>query len=99
MHAGWLGHLALKANQYYWMKTPVLGEVDFERETNGCLKIDIFDIIRAASAYDSQGIAVPDINWFSGADLAPPAGIVDIFDIVTVAAKYGTEWNCPPPCP
>jgi hypothetical protein len=50
----------------------------------------------AATAYGSQGIGIPDSNWLPGADLAPSAGTVDIFDIVTITSKYGQEFDCDP---
>ena len=89
------GYLELKRNPFYPTETPLLGEVDFIKKSNGCYKIDIFDIVRGVNAYGSQGIGVPDANWFPGADLAYPGGQIDIFDIVTIATKYGTEWDCP----
>ena len=89
------GYLTLKRNPFYPMETPPIGEVDFIKKGNGCYKIDIFDIVRGVNAYGSQGISIPDAHWFPGADLAYPGGQIDIFDIVTIATKYGTEWDCP----
>jgi hypothetical protein len=93
------GYLALRRNPFYYMETPPLGEVDFERKPTGCQKIDIFDIVLAASAYGSQGGSIPDNEWLPGADLVPDCCRVDIFDLVTVTGKYGEEWDCPPSCP
>ena len=45
------GNVTLKRNPRFWMETPLLGEVDFIRKPNGCFKIDIFDVVMAASAY------------------------------------------------
>ena len=90
------GYLSLKRNPYYPMDTPPLGEVDFVKKGDGCCKIDIFDVVRSVSAYGSQGISVPDSNWFPGADLAYPGGQIDIFDIVTIVSNYGREWDCYP---
>jgi hypothetical protein len=78
------------------LETPVLGEVDFVRKTDGSYRIDIFDVVMAASAYGSQGSGVPDDNWFPGADLAPECCKVDIFDIVTITSVYGVSHD---PCP
>jgi len=91
------GNFTVRRNPYYYLETPVLGEVDFVWEAGGYFEITIFDVVKAAGAYGSQGIAVPDDNWFPGADLAPPGGIIDIFDIVTVAGKYGQTFGAPPP--
>jgi len=90
------GYLMLKRNPFYPMETPPLGEVDFVKKASGCYKIDIFDVVRSVSAYGSQGISVPDSNWFPGADLAYPGGQIDIFDIVTIVSNYGREWDCYP---
>lgn len=88
------GYLAMTKNPFYYMQTPILGEVDFVRKANGCMKIDIFDVVKAAGAYVTQGTGIPDSNWVPGADLAPQGGKIDIFDIVTITGKYGDEWDC-----
>ncbi|MCW4051627.1 MAG: hypothetical protein NWE78_00270, partial [Candidatus Bathyarchaeota archaeon] len=74
-----------------------LGEVDFKWEASGYYEVTIFDVVKAAGAYDSQGTGVPDDNWFPGADVAPPGGVIDIFDIVTIAGAYGETFGAPPP--
>ena len=66
-------------------------------EEGGYYEVTIFDVVMAAGAYGSQGIWVPDKNWFPGVDLASPGGVIDIFDIVTVAGKYGQTFGAPPP--
>ena len=58
--------------------------------------MDIYDVLAAASPYNGNGVGVPDPNCLPGADLAPPGGKVDIFDIVTITSKYGQEWDIPP---
>ncbi|HUV98134.1 MAG TPA: hypothetical protein VMW14_01365, partial [Candidatus Paceibacterota bacterium] len=85
-----------KRNPFYYMETPPLGEIDFFRKSNGANKVDIFDIVKAAVAYGSQGTGVPDPNWFPGADVAPAGGVINIFDIVTIAHQYGLEWDPDP---
>ncbi|MCK4633789.1 hypothetical protein KAT42_03070, partial [Candidatus Bathyarchaeota archaeon] len=89
------GYLTLKRNPFYPLETPPLGEVDFIKKPSGCYKIDIFDIVLAASAYGTQGVGEPDSKWLAGVDLAYPGGQIDIFDVVTIASKYGAEWDCP----
>jgi len=86
------GSLTLKSNPHYWMETPPSVEIDFIRKSNGVYKIDIFDVVTAASAYSSNGTSVPDTNWLPAADLTPQGGKVDIFDIVTITGKYAQEW-------
>jgi hypothetical protein len=90
------GTLALSRSAHFYMETPLLGEIDFVKKPNGCYKIDIFDVVKAAAAYGSQGTGVPDLNWLPGADVAPPGGTINIFDIVTITGKYGQEFDCPP---
>jgi hypothetical protein len=90
------GWAILECCPFYQLETPVLGEVDFVRKTDGSYRIDIFDVVMAASAYGSQGSGVPDDNWFPGADLAPECCKVDIFDIVTITSVYGVSHD---PCP
>jgi hypothetical protein len=90
------GSLSLKKNPFYYMETALLGEIDWAKKPNGAYKIDIFDVVKAAGAYGSQGTGVPSSNWFAGADLAPAGGKIDIFDIVTITGKYGQEFDLPP---
>jgi len=90
------GYITLKRNPFYPTETPPIGEVDFIKKANGCYKVDIFDVVMAATAYGSQGVGKPDAHWFAGADLAYPGGQIEIFDIVTVTINYGTEWDCYP---
>jgi hypothetical protein len=90
------GNMTAKRNPYYYLETPPLGEVDFVWEEGGYYEVTIFDIVKAAGAYGSQGTAVPDKNWLPGADLAPPGGVIDIFDIVTIASAYGETFGAPP---
>ena len=91
------GFFTAKRNTFYWLDTPVLGEVDFKWEASGYYEVTIFDVVKAAGAYDSQGTSVPDSNWLPGADLAPPGGVIDIFDIVTIASAYGKTFGAPSP--
>jgi hypothetical protein len=91
------GNCTYERNPFYYLETPVLGEVDFVWEDGGYYEVTIFDIVKAAGAYGSQGTGVPDSNWFPGADLAPPGGVIDIFDIVTIAGKYGQTFGASPP--
>lgn len=58
-------------------------------DINHDLIVDIFDVVRAAVAYDSTP---SDLNWNPHCDIAEPYGIIDIFDIVTIAMNYGEEY-------
>jgi len=94
--------ITLKRNPYYWMDTPLLGEVDFvwnfqsgPKPRSGSYQINIYDVVMAAGAYGSQGTGVPSSNWLAGADVAPEGGVIDIYDIVTITGKYGQSWGAP----
>jgi len=89
------GSLTLKKNPFYFMETPLLGEIDFVRKPNGAYKVDIFDLVIAAGAFGSQGTGVPSSNWWAGADIAPEGGVVDIFDQVTVTGHWDEEYDIP----
>ncbi len=56
---------------------------------NNDMIIDIYDIVIAAIAYGSTPI---DPNWNPDCDLAELYGIIDIFDLVTVASHYGQQY-------
>jgi len=93
-------NLTLKRNPYYWMETPLLGEIDFlwnfeagPHPRSGHYTINLYDVVTAANAYGSQGVWDPDKNWFPGVDTAPVSGQIDIFDIVTTCSKYGQIWG------
>jgi len=62
------------------VKIKILGDV------NGDGIVDISDVTLIASIYDSKE---GDPNWNPEADVAPPYGLIDIADIVTVASHYG----------
>ena len=49
-------------------------------------KVDIYDIIQAASSYSSRE---EEPNWNPNANFAPPWNEIDIIDLVTIAANYG----------
>jgi hypothetical protein len=58
-------------------------------DVNGDRIIDIFDVTAAGAAYDSHP---GDPNWNEDADVAPAYGLIDVFDIVTICAKYGLTY-------
>jgi hypothetical protein len=95
--AGVGGRMSLNGNPFYFMETPYLGDIDFERTPSylipllhGGYMVNIFDLALASGAFGSQGTGVPSSNWFAGADLAPNGGVIDIYDEVTVT---GIHWN------
>jgi len=67
-----------------WIKIKMVGDL------NGDDQINIQDISLACTSY---GAHEGDENWNPEADLAMPYGVIDIFDIVTLASRYGQ--TCP----
>jgi len=103
----------LKRNNYFFLETPLLGEVDWRWIWNtplhvpgwmlpgrdgGYFEISIYDVVKVTAAYGSRGDGEPDPRWFPGADLdSYDLCHIGIFDVVTVAGKYGLKWGQPSP--
>jgi len=106
------GHVFLRANPYFFLETPPLGEIDWRwwwgtpggipgpeipGRDSGYFEVDILDVVSVCTAYCSQGTAVPDPDWASRADIDKfDVGHVGIFDVVTVCAQYGYKFGQPP---
>ena len=58
-------------------------------DINHDLKVDIFDVVLACSAYSSTP---SDPHWNPHCDIAEPYGIVDIYDVVMICSSYGEEY-------
>lgn len=57
-------------------------------DVNDDLKVDIFDVLICANAYQ----ATPsDPHWNPRCDIADPYEVINIFDIVKIVASYGEE--------
>ena len=107
-------YMLMERADHYYLNVP-LGEIDWRYYTitgqgwslrtlpppknDGYYMINIYDVVQVAGAYGSQGTAIPSPNWFAGADLAAPVGVISIYDVVTVTGKYGLKWGSPPPNP
>lgn len=113
-HTPWVGgSLTLKRNPYFWLETPVLGDIDFvwswlgydesrridpnRAPRHGCYEVTTFDVVLVSGASGSQGTGVPDPNWFPGADLAMPGGEINVYDMATVTGQMGERWGCTGP--
>ncbi|MCW3984911.1 MAG: right-handed parallel beta-helix repeat-containing protein [Candidatus Bathyarchaeota archaeon] len=59
-------------------------------DINHDLKVDIYDVVLACSAYASTP---SDPHWNPHCDIAEPYEIIDIYDIVMIAGSYGEEYN------
>lgn len=71
--------------------TFVYGEVYVRRpcDVNGDGKVDIYDVVKAAIAFNSRK---GEPRWNAFADVAPAYGVIDVFDMVTIVFYYG---ECP----
>lgn len=59
-------------------------------DVNDDLKVDIFDVLLCANAYQATP---PDPNWNPRCDLANSYDLIDIFDIITIVGSYGEEYQ------
>jgi len=59
-------------------------------DVNHDLKVDIYDVVLACSAYTSTP---SDPHWNPHCDIAEPYGVIDIYDIVMICTSYGEEYN------
>jgi len=58
-------------------------------DVNDDLKVDIFDVLLCANAYQ----ATPsDPHWNPRCDIANPYDLINIFDIVKIVGSYGEEY-------
>jgi parallel beta-helix repeat protein len=63
-----------------WILTTITGDINHDGTVN------IYDIVSAASIYGCQE---GELSWNPEADVAPPYGVIDIYDLVTIAYHYG----------
>jgi ABC-type transport system substrate-binding protein len=95
---------SLKKNPYYFLETPLLGEIDWRWYWNGTTKprsgyfrVDILDIVKCTSAYCTRGDGAYDPLYVPGADLDnSDLCHIGILDLVTIIAKYGQTFGEPP---
>ena len=98
------GKAVLKKNTGFFLETPLLGETDWHwywegttKPRSGYFKIDIYDVVRATTAYCSRGNGLYDLKWFPGADLdASDLSHIGIYDLVTITGKYAQTFGTPP---
>jgi len=58
-------------------------------DLNGDGVVSILDIMLASAAY---GSTPNDPHWNPKADVASPEGVIDIFDLINIAAHYDETW-------
>jgi hypothetical protein len=59
-------------------------------DLNGDRKVDIYDVVIVATAYDATPA---DARWNRLADLATPWNKINIYDVVMVTRVYGKTWT------
>jgi len=65
------------------------GLIEVIPDLDGDGRVGVQDILLAVMVY---GCSEGDHNWNPYADMAPPYGRIDIFDLVTCAYYYGRTW-------
>jgi len=96
--------VCLNPNRYFFLETPVLGEIDWRwnwqgttKPRSGYYRIDVLDVVICTGSYCHRGDGIPDPLWFPGADIDPTdVGHVGILDIVTVTNNYYKTFGTPP---
>lgn len=95
----------------FWMSM-VQGDIDMKYTWNpgpapqgGSYKIGLSDLVMLANAFGTSGkgsstpvpfkLGGPGV-WEPGCDIAPPAGVVGLTDLVTLALNYGKTWGSNP---
>ena len=79
-------YLPWEGVDYYPLMNPYWNPSDVNHD----LKVDIFDVVLACSAYNSTPLGP---NWNPHCDVAEPYGKIDIYDIVLMCNSYGEEYN------
>jgi len=64
--------------------TPIPGDINCDG------RVDLYDIVVVATAY---GARLGDENWNPDADVAPPWGIINLYDAVTILYHYGKTYQ------
>jgi hypothetical protein len=58
-------------------------------DVNCDFKVSLADLVLLANAYGSQ---LGDTKWNPNADMAPPYGVINLHDLVTLAVHYGQSY-------
>lgn len=61
-------------------------------DVNHDLEVDLYDVVLTCGAFYSK---LGGDNWNPHCDIKGPYGIIDIYDVVTVCASYGKEFENP----
>jgi len=96
--------IALNRTKFFFLETPLLGEVDWAWEwvssikpRNGRYAIRIYDVVRATGAYSTRGDGTFNENFFPGADLdSSDLCHIGLFDVVNIVSKFGRTFGYEP---
>jgi hypothetical protein len=94
----------LKKNQYFFLETPILGEIDWRWYWNGTTqprsgyyKIDILDVVKCTNSYCTRGDGTYNPLYMPAADVdSSDLCHIGILDVVTIVSKYGQTFGTPP---
>lgn len=100
------GGAALNKNPYFFLETPLLGEIDWRWTWEGTTKprggyysITILDVVKCTGSYCARGDGVYNPVYMPGADLdGTDLCHVGILDLVTITGKYALRFGHPPSC-
>ncbi len=101
---GVYGYAVLGCNPSHFLGAPLLGEINWmwtfngtDKPRSGYYQVNLFDAVKLLTSYCSRGDAIPDGNWFPGADLDQnDIGHVGLYDAVTILVNYGKKFGTPP---
>jgi hypothetical protein len=95
---------ALNRNPYFFLETPILGEIDWRwnwvagpKPRKGYFKIDILDVVKCTGSYCHSGTGSFDPIYMPGADIDKnDLGHVGILDLVTITGVYAKTFGMVP---
>lgn len=85
-----IGETPIVIDMYNTDHFPLMNPYWNPADINHDLEVDIFDAVTICFAYTSTP---PDPNWNCHCDIVEPYGVIDIFDVVTMAHSYGAKYN------
>jgi hypothetical protein len=95
---------SLNKNPYFFLETPLLGEIDWRwywqgttKPRSGYFKVDILDVVKVTGAYCSRGDGAFNPIYLAGADIdGSDLGHIGILDLVSITGKYAQTFGTPP---
>jgi len=67
-----------------WTPPPMAGDINHDGAVN------IADLVMVCAIYARKE---GEPGWYAEADIAPPYGLIEIFDVVTVCVNYGRKYS------